>query len=301
MSVRIIPNQIVKAEVSYLNPVFTTTYLDVAAGASYVYPVFATTYVEVQISASVTFPDVLSVDVVTPTDLVTLATNKGLSDSITGIDALSNQFNKASVDTLNTPVDSFKTAFSKRLADAQSLADATNRSVTKVLADTTSPQDLASLEAVKSLSDSIAQPVDAVANVIFKALSDSISIADAITTILIFIRNFDESINTPDAYFAEFDLPSSEIASAFDNSTKEATKGLSDGLNAIDNMDGDITYAFIKVIGELLLSNDVLTIDFVTNKADNAVLLSSGTVVMQDYCDITYFSEDYVGISRTFT
>jgi hypothetical protein len=66
-------------------------------------------------------------------------------------------------------------------------------------------------------------------------------------------------------------------------------------------MDGDLTYAFVKVIGEILTIPDLQIIDFSTQKADNIAIASSGVLSMQDYCDITYFLEDYVGLSRTFT
>jgi len=66
-------------------------------------------------------------------------------------------------------------------------------------------------------------------------------------------------------------------------------------------MDGNIQYLLIKVLNEALAVSDTQTVVFATNKSDNAVLSSSGVLSMQDYCDITYFLEDYVGQTRTFT
>ena len=36
------------------------------------------------------------------------------------------------------------------------------------------------------------------------------------------------------------------------------------------------------------------------NLSDTASTTDAGLLIMQDYCDITYFLEDYVGTSRTF-
>ena len=66
-------------------------------------------------------------------------------------------------------------------------------------------------------------------------------------------------------------------------------------------MDGNIEYLLIKVLSEMLAVSDTQTVVFAANKSDNAVLSSSGSLLMQDYCDITYFLEDYVGQTRTFT
>ena len=62
----------------------------VIAGLSYIQPVFTADYLQIRVIAEVTMPDVLNVDIVTPTDLVTLSTNKGLADATTGfLDRLS--------------------------------------------------------------------------------------------------------------------------------------------------------------------------------------------------------------------
>jgi len=82
------PDQAVRVEVSYLQPTFSVSYLDV------------------NICAAVTFPDVLGVEVITPTDAVTLATTKVLAD------------------TLGVPVDSITYAAQKAIADSVTLSDA---------------------------------------------------------------------------------------------------------------------------------------------------------------------------------
>ena len=274
----------------------------VIAGLSYVQPVFQADYLQIKVIAEVTMPDVLNVDIVTPTDLVTLSTTKALSDTTNGfVDSLVRTFSKPFADSTNE-TDVLRYVFGKKLADTQALADAKRISFGKALVDNTTPTDLAKLSTVKALADNLATPTDAVANVIYKALSDSVTLTDFAQAFKLYIRSFAETLTSPDAYSETFDSGvTSDSATTADNSIRGVAKNLSEGLNAIDNMDGDLTYAFVKVIGEILVGSDAQIIDFNTQKADNIATSSSGILAMQDYCDITYFLEDYVGLSRTFT
>lgn len=205
------PDQAVKVEVSYLEPTFSVSYLDV------------------NICAAVTFPDVLGVEIITPTDLVSLTTIKNLAD------------------ILNIPADSVTYA-------AQ------------------------------------------------KALADSVTFADAAQIVKIYIRSFAELINTPDVNSLNIQ-PGQKQDSALvsDSDTLAVNKNLSESIGLQDNMDGNIEYLLFKVLSEMLAVSDAQTVVFASNKLDNAVLSSSGSLLMQNYADITYFLEDYVGQSRTFT
>ena len=361
MAIRIDPNQEVKFEVSYLQPTFTTSYIDV------------------QVSAAVTFPDVLSVDVVTPVDLVALTTTKALADTYSGFqDTAIRGFVKARADSVTmtddvdidfflqkfladiqsvadndvfsfskaltdsaAPLDSLAKAtqkaladvytgfldqttisfdkaaadsvvmfddadidywIEKNLADLQALADAQAIDFSKYLSDAYSINDLANLDVVKVLADSIDTPAEFVVRAFEKSLSDSVTLTDAATAFKLYIRDFADTLTSPDASFFDF-LPKDPLdgATTTDQSTIASDKGLSENLNLLDNMDGDIEYVFIKLISELLVMSDAQAVDFALNKSDNTVLSSSGILSMQDYCDITYFLEDYVGTSRTFT
>ncbi len=56
----------------------------VIAGLSYIQPVFKADYLQIRVIAEVTMPDFLGVEILTPTDLITLETQKGFSDSTAG-------------------------------------------------------------------------------------------------------------------------------------------------------------------------------------------------------------------------
>lgn len=280
------PDQAVKVEVSYLQPTFTVSYLDI------------------NICAAVTFPDVLSVDVVTPTDLVALTTTKSLADVYSGFaDKLVRAFVKGRADSV-TMTDDIDIDFflQKLLADTQGISDTDAYQLLKGLFESLTPADVKQLSFVKELADIVNTPVDSVAYTIEKALADSVTLTDVAQAFKLYIRDFSESLSAPDAYSLDIQPgQESDSAAVSDNEILAVDKAFSEGLNLLDNMDGDIEYVFIKLVSELLVASDAQAVDFASNKSDNAVLSSSGILSMQDYCDITYFLEDYVGVSRTFT
>jgi hypothetical protein len=193
---------------------------------SFVSPVAAVEYAQVNVQAEVTFPDVYGVEVVTPTDIFSLTTNKGFNEELSQLDAIQNF-------------------------------------------------DIA------------------------KGLSESPTLVDNIVTTLIFIRNLSETITLLDD-FARSILPDDAIGSV-DTYVSSFDKAVSESITMLDNMDGDIEFQLVKTTSESVTPNDSQILDVLVVKSENTTLASSGFLAMQDYSDITYFAEDYVGVARTFT
>lgn len=280
------PDQAVKVEVSYLQPTFSVSYLDI------------------NICAAVTFPDILAVDIVTPTDLVALTTTKALADTTNGfVDVATRSFTKGNPDSV-TMTDEIDIDFflQKLLSENQPLTDAKAYQLVKAFFDSLSPADAKQLSFVKNLADIVNTPVDSVVYTINKAIADSVTLTDVAQAFKLYIRDFSDNFTVPDLYSADFQAGAEQDSNTVsDSSSLVNNKNLSETLNLLDNMDGDIEYVFVKLVSELLVASDAQAVDFASNKSDNAVLSSSGILSMQDYCDITYFLEDYVGVSRTFT
>lgn len=239
----------------------------------------------------------------TTVDKAVLSTGKALFDVYVGFtDHTTVAFGKAAFDSV-TMMDDVDIDYwlDKQLKDNQELADALAFSLVKgTLTDSASTLDFTALEPIKSLADAIDLPTETIAFAFSKALSDSISFTDAASAFKLYIRDYADNLTSSDNTYLEPQLPEAESASATDIYVHTVSKNVAEDVILIDNMDGDIQYAFIKLIGELLASSDSKVIDFVTNKSDNVASSDSGVLLMQDYCDITYFAEDYVGISRTF-
>lgn len=353
----------------------------VAVSVSYVDAGYKASWLEVQVFAGSSFPRVLLVDVVTPADLVTLATEKALEDGTNELDDLiSKGFTKAAADSFSmVDMVDIEVVIQKVLADSQAVADAAakvftkglfdntagfvdvaRRSFTKRLADATSgftdnrvisftkrPTDSISLvdsvdieywieklladsatlsddtdlainkpldndsaeisdefssEPIKTFEDALDEPIDELTALdVEKGLEETLTPTDLAVATLVFIRDLDDLMTSTDESSWEFSREESETLEAIDESVVSVDQGLSENLNLIDNMDGDIEYDIIKLVGELLITSDGQVIDFATQSSDNVLTSSSGVLVQQDYCDITYFLTDYVGESRTFT
>jgi len=164
------------------------------------------------------------------------------------------------------------------------------------------PTDGVSLTPIKNLADALDAPVDVVTYAVGKAIAESVTLVEAVQVFKVYIRNFTDVLNAPDAAVLTIQPPAQQdLATVSDSDALDVTKNLSESIGLQDMMDGNIQYLLIKVLNEALAVSDTQTVVFAANKSDNAVLSSSGSLLMQDYCDITYFLEDYVGQARTFT
>jgi hypothetical protein len=276
----------------------------ILTGISYIEAGFEASWTDVAVFAEVTFPDVLSVDIVTPTDLVAKSTIKSLKDTYSGfVDKTYLEPNKGIFDVVLMEDDvDIDIWIEKYLADVQSLAEEKALSFNKgTISNAVNATEVKVYALTKALADSISQPVESVARTVNKVFADSISFTDATAAFKLYIRNFDESLTVPDFDFLSISPEKTDSASALDEKYWSVSKNLSEGITLIDGMDGDLDFLFIKVVSELLVPSDAKFVDFQSNKADNVSTSSSGVLAVQDYCDITYFLQDYVGTSRTIT
>lgn len=273
------------------------------AGLSYVRPVAGVSYLQVKVTAEVTMPDVLAVDIITPSEDLIFAFDKKLTDSQVLRDKAIRAVNKALADNavLSEYIRHINT--SKKLSDTQSISEALLYTFIKgTISDTSVASDTWQLGVDKLVSPDSAIASDQITSVNFtKVLADTITMSDVTEAHKLYIRVFADDLTVPDAEFWSFVAgTTAETAAASDVYAHVLTKNLFESTVLIDNMDGDIQYSIIKLIGELLTSNDAKVIDFAANKSDNLTSSDGGVLSMQDYSDITYFLEDYVGISRTF-
>ena len=83
------------------------------------------------------------------------------------------------------------------------------------------------------------------------------------------------------------------------------SKALTESIQATDDINGaaaddDQNMTFVKVTSDssTIADNQLKSLQPV--KSDSATVLDTGSARMQDYCDFSYFAEDYVGVSFTF-
>ena len=270
MAINVVKSSIALSTVTYIQPKADVSFIEADVSLTYIEPEVKLSYIEVQVTAEVTMPDVLSVDIVTPSDNTTLSFTKSIttdvlsfSDGITGFGIV------------------------KGLDDSFSAPD------TLIIGD---------IQPHQGAADYLANYPEDVRTSFTKSLADSISFIDVIDAVRLFQREFADAATVPDSQAVSVvPAPTTDSTGATDSSNLATDKQVSEGLTLIDNMDGDIEYAIIKSVSEFISNLDSSTIAFGSNTSDNVTTSSSGVLSMQDYSDITYFLEDYVGTSRTFT
>jgi len=131
--------------------------------------------------------------------------------------------------------------------------------------------------------------------------SESVSLSDILSTLLVFIRLFAETISLSDAAAKSINKISSDGLAAGDSLAFTFTKSLSDSfaLNDLSDVTGT-TISFSDFTNNVVSSSDLLL--FLNSKViqDTLSPSDSGYLFSQGYCDLTYFAEDYVGDYRTF-
>lgn len=164
------------------------------------------------------------------------------------------------------------------------LSDATAYAVAKQLSDSISLSDTPELQTVKSLVDSV-------------------SLSDEVLSTLTFFRGFDDLVVSTDTQFDTVDKSLADAYSVFDADVLDITKQLFDGVamnDAFDATDGSI-YVFTKGANNIVFATDINLFTHDKSFSDMIEVVDEGLWVIQGYCDLTYFAEDYVGQSSTFS
>jgi len=202
-------------------------------------------------------------------------------DSFALSETIRRTFSKALIDSTGT-TDAAQFALGKHTADAFYLADSASRSTAKALTDSFTHTDAAAKDTAKALTDSFPLSDFAVRNT-FKSFSDSFGSSETLT------RALNKGV---------FD---SLVLSDF--SSRIIGRVINDGVAMNDSADlaDNITYQAVKYITNLVFVSDATTVAANANKNDTVSLGSSGLLTSQNYCDMSYFAEDYVGSSRTFS
>lgn len=153
----------------------------------------------------------------------------------------------------------------------------------------------------KALSD-IAAVADQISIGANKPIADITTISDAVSVINSFVRTYADTVNTSETLANSVGKVLSDAAVHSDTTTIAFTKFLTDVVTSSDTLVG-ISFGDVEgdaVVVDALGVDDDPIVEVGKILDDSAAATDSGVVFMHDYCDITYFLEDYVGTSRTF-
>jgi len=237
------------------------------------------------ISVSKPLADILQA----PTDRVSVSALKALADGFAMNDG-------------SEAIDGSVYSLSKGIQNVTFVADATAQSASKALAD-----NFGQLDALaKSLSRPLADVFDLSDDqtvAALKGLSESVSMQDTVATLLLFIRDFSETLTIQDLRGTVF-VPATKVEqiSVADINAFVYQKNLADSVDEQDGADifSALQHSISKGFGNQVSATEAKSLFFTTSRLESVSVPDAGLVSAQNYCDPTYFAEDYVGISQSF-
>lgn len=161
--------------------------------------------------------------------------------------------------------------------------------------------DVTAFSVTKPFADAIASPIDSQALSTGKTIADSVSFADTLVPVLIFLRDFAETLTVPDAKALLVSPAYVEAVAPTDTIALKHDKAFDDGFAMNDMADaGGPVWSFSDTTANIIAMSDSSLLSNDKGISDSLAATDSGVLSVQDYCDMTYFLEDYVGTSRTF-
>jgi len=167
--------------------------------------------------------------------------------------------------------------------------------------DTITETDATTLAITKQLTD-IAELAEQISLGTSKSFADSTSFSDLVELVTSFNRTFEDTTSFSDAATRSVDKLLEDSITSTDAATVAVTKLIADSVAMADSV---VSINFTDTEDDALAIDDLGMDDdpewnLGKNLSDTASTTDAGLLIMQNYCDITYFLEDYVGESRTF-
>jgi len=129
-----------------------------------------------------------------------------------------------------------------------------------------------------------------------KGLSDSIEMQDALVILLLILRNFADDVAVADADARVYSLPKTEQVAVADNDFIDWAKSLTHSVTPADVS----VFLAEKPFSESLSAAEAKALSFTAARVESVTVPDVGLLSVQDYCDFSYFAEDYVGFSQSF-
>jgi hypothetical protein len=257
MSIKVIPATAIALTVSFIEPGFTV-WADYKVDVSYKEPVYFADWREIAVEAAVSQPDVIAVDVVDPIDQTVLFTTKSLTDAVNPSDA-----------------DAVDKEVAKSAQDTYGMVDTPAKALDKFLLTTYAGfLDQTRITQLKTLADSLTTG-SAEAKAFSKALKDFQTFSDSLVKST--TKNFtSEVVTLSDATNLTYTIGKQieDLQTVIEALAVTIEKApFLEGLNLIDNMDGNIEFGLVKTVGELqLLADQIQNIDTTKLLADAPVV-----------------------------
>jgi stage V sporulation protein SpoVS len=226
--------------------------------------------------------DKAAADVVSMADESTWNLGKTLAESV------------SFADTLTVTV-----IFLRELFDAVSVPDAVVRNVAKAAASAVVSSDTATRSVAKSVSDA-QTVVDSASRAVAKALTETFSLADS--TAVAYSKLEADAVALADTIVRATIKSVADVQAVVDTSVRNFTKSLADGVAINDGFGAEdgLNFVFSTTFANVAFAADSATLTTNPRHSETVSTSDGGFVISQDYCDLTYFAEDYVGTAVVF-
>jgi hypothetical protein len=223
-----------------------------------------------------------------------LADTTSAGDAVS-VAALKNLADGFAMNDGSEAVDGATYSFAKGISNVAFANDATTTAALKLLQDTQALQDLVAKDLSRPIADVFDMADDETVSAL-KGLSDSIEMQDSLTTLLLFLRNFVDDVAVADADARVYSLPKTEQVAVADNDFIDWAKSLAHNVTPVDVS----VFLAEKFFSESLTAAEAKALLFAAARVESVTVTDVGIVSIQDYCDLGYFAEDYVGLSQSF-
>jgi hypothetical protein len=233
---------------------------------------------------------------ITPSDAISqLDSEKPLDDSVSISEVLSKSFETAFFDSVSV-ADLFSYAREIDTADSTSINDSQVLDLALGRTDTASATDTQSFLFETTVSDTALISEHAVID-FSTSYTESITAADSAS--LASSLGKSDSVSSSDFSNWSLDKNPSDTPSLSDTLNYDMARSFSDGVGMNDSVGFGFTYT--TSFSNVAFASDSSVLGIGKTVLDSAIPDDSGSLISQGYCDLTYFAEDYVGDSRTFT
>lgn len=211
-------------------------------------------------------------------------------------------FSKPLTDSLVTS-DTSVLAFATTQTDSVTSSDSSVRTPQLGKTETVSATDTNALAFTFGTVTEDLAASDSSATSFSKPVSETISFSDTTLVTLIFLRDFFDTLTSVDTPALSF-VPDTKVetVTSGDSSSYAFNQFLTEAfaMNDLADVGDGISFEFIDFTANVVTITEAAAISTDTSATDSFSLADAGVGSIQDYCDITYFAEDYVGIQFTF-
>ena len=276
--------------------------VDPRAAVAFDSPVASVSYVELTVSAELDTSGRFRYiqEAVAVVDGTAFVLSRPLADTTSAGDAVSvaalkNLADGFAMNDGSEAVDGSVYSFAKGISNVAFANDATTTAALKLLQDTQALQDLVAKDLSRPIADVFDMADDETVSAL-KGISDSIEMQDSLTTLLLFLRNFADDVAVADADARVYSLPKTEQVAVADNDFIDWAKSLAHSVTPADVS----VFLAEKPFSESLTAAEAKALSFTAARVESVTVTDVGIVSIQDYCDLGYFAEDYVGLSQSF-